>query len=143
MLFRSSIVIIIALVLVGIFAWYITKSDSADISVRLGPGTIVMDKEALVLTPDESILVEQDVIYLPLRPLMARVGYQVCYDQGLQTSSMRKAEETVLMIIGSNDYVRNNKTIVLENPPILVKGQIMVPITFLSKVLGKTVEIQK
>ena len=31
-----------------------------------------MDQQELVLTPDEAIMVQEDTVYLPLRPLMAK-----------------------------------------------------------------------
>ncbi|MCD7874287.1 MAG: hypothetical protein LUH17_04825 [Acidaminococcaceae bacterium] len=62
----------VCLLLVGIFGWSIAKANSADIKVHLGAGTIVMDQQELVLTPDEAIVVQEDTVYLPLRPLMEK-----------------------------------------------------------------------
>lgn len=31
-----------------------------------------MDQQELVLTPDEAIMVQEDTVYLPLRPLMEK-----------------------------------------------------------------------
>ena len=78
----------VCLLLVGIFGWSIAKANSADIKVHLGAGTIVMDQQELVLTPDEAIMVQEDTVYLPLRPLMGKNGlpgilgcrYAKCFD---------------------------------------------------------------
>lgn len=45
------------------------------------------------------------------------------------------------MTIGSNQYVRNGQTITLDNAPILVNGKTMVPVTFFTNVMNKTVEV--
>ena len=65
---KKSVIVVVCLLLVGIFGWSIAKANSADIKVHLGAGTIVMDQQELVLTPDEAIMVQEDTVYLPLRP---------------------------------------------------------------------------
>ena len=69
---KKSVIVVVCLLLVGIFGWSIAKANSADIKVHLGAGTIVMDQQELVLTPDEAIMVQEDTVYLPLRPLMGK-----------------------------------------------------------------------
>lgn len=69
---KKSVIVVVCLLLVGIFGWSIAKANSADIKVHLGAGTIVMDQQELVLTPDEAIVVQEDTVYLPLRPLMEK-----------------------------------------------------------------------
>ena len=71
---KKSVIVVVCLLLVGIFGWSIAKANSADIKVHLGAGTIVMDQQELVLTPDEAIMVQEDTVYLPLRPLMEKTG---------------------------------------------------------------------
>ena len=118
---KKSVIVVVCLLLVGIFGWSIAKANSADIKVHLGAGTIVMDQQELVLTPDEAIMVQEDTVYLPL--------------------SMEKGDQTYFMTIGSNQYVRNGQTITLDNAPILVNGKTMVPVTFFTNVMNKTVEV--
>ena len=79
---KKSVIVVVCLLLVGIFGWSIAKANSADIKVHLGAGTIVMDQQELVLTPDEAIMVQEDTVYLPLRPLMEKMDYQVFWDAG-------------------------------------------------------------
>ena len=55
---KKSVIVVVCLLLVGIFGWSIAKANSADIKVHLGAGTIVMDQQELVLTPDEAIMVQ-------------------------------------------------------------------------------------
>ena len=107
---KKSVIVVVCLLLVGIFGWSIAKANSADIKVHLGAGTIVMDQQELVLTPDEAIMVQ-------------------------------KGDQTYFMTIGSNQYVRNGQTITLDNAPILVNGKTMVPVTFFTNVMNKTVEV--
>lgn len=115
---KKSVIVVVCLLLVGIFGWSIAKANSADIKVHLGAGTIVMDQQELVLTPDEAIMVQEDTVYLPLRPLMEKMDYQVFWDAGMQNVSMEKGDQTYFMTIGSNQYVRNGQTITLDNAPI-------------------------
>lgn len=124
---KKSVIVVVCLLLVGIFGWSIAKANSADIKVHLGAGTIVMD--------------QQDTVYLPLRPLMEKMDYQVFWDAGMQNVSMEKGDQTYFMTIGSNQYVRNGQTITLDNAPILVNGKTMVPVTFFTNVMNKTVEV--
>ena len=138
---KKSVIVVVCLLLVGIFGWSIAKANSADIKVHLGAGTIVMDQQVLVLTPDEAIMVQEDTVYLPLRPLMEKMDYQVFWDAGMQNVSMEKGDQTSFMTIGSNQYVRNGQTITLDNAPILVNGKTMVPVTFFTNVMNKTVEV--
>ena len=53
----------------------------------------------------------------------------------------KKGDQTYFMTIGSNQYVRNGQTITLDNAPILVNGKTMVPVTFFTNVMNKTVEV--
>ena len=123
---KKSVIVVVCLLLVGIFGWSIAKANSADIKVHLGAGTIVMDQQELVLTPDEAIMVQEDTVYLPLRPLMEKMDYQVFWDAGMQNVSMEKGDQTIT----------------LDNAPILVNGKtIMVPVTFFTNVMNKTVEV--
>ena len=82
-----------------------------------------MDQQELVLTPDEAIMVQEDTVYLPLRPLMEKMDYQVFWDAGMQNVSMEKGDQTYFMTIGSNQYVRNGQTITLDNAPNFSKWQ--------------------
>ena len=91
---KKSVIVVVCLLLVGIFGWSIAKANSADIKVHLGAGTIVMDQQELVLTPDEAIMVQEDTVYLPLRPLMEKMDYQVFWDAGMQNVSMEKGDQT-------------------------------------------------
>lgn len=59
----------------------------------------------------------------------------------MQNISMEKGDQTYFMTIGSNQYVRNGQTITLDNAPILVNGKTMVPVTFFTNVMNKTVEV--
>ena len=104
---KKSVIVVVCLLLVGIFGWSIAKANSADIKVHLGAGTIVMDQQELVLTPDEAIMVQEDTVYLPLRPLMEKMDYQVFWDAGMQNVSMEKGDQTYFMTIGSNQYVNH------------------------------------
>ena len=124
---KKSVIVVVCLLLVGIFGWSIAKANSADIKVHLGVGTIVMDQQELVLTPDEAIMVQEDTVYLPLRPLMEKMDYQVFWDAGMQNVSMEKGDQTYFMT--------------LDNAPILVNGKTMVPVTFFTNVMNKTVEV--
>ena len=138
---KKSVIVVVCLLLVGIFGWSIAKANSADIKVHLGAGTIVMDQKELVLTPDEAIVVQEDTVYLPLRPLMEKMDYQVFWVAGMQNVSMEKGDQTYFMTIGSNQYGRNGQTITLDNAPILVNGKTMVPVTFFTNVMNKTVDV--
>ena len=129
---KKSVIVVVCLLLVGIFGWSIAKANSADIKVHLGAGTIVMDQQELVLTPDEAIMVQEDT---------EKMDYQVFWDAGMQNVSMEKGDQTYFMTIGSNQYVRNGQTITLDNAPILVNGKTMVPVTFFTNVMNKTVEV--
>lgn len=80
---KKSVIVVVCLLLVGIFGWSIAKANGPDIKVHLGAGTIVMDQQELVLTPDEAIMVQEDTVYLPLRPLMEKwtikyIGMPAC-----------------------------------------------------------------
>ena len=70
-----------------------------------------------------------------------KMDYQVFWDAGMQNVSMEKGDQTYFMTIGSNQYVRNGQTITLDNAPILVNGKTMVPVTFFTNVMNKTVEV--
>lgn len=138
---KKSATFVICVLLASVFGGSVARASVADIRVHLGAGTIVIDRQELALTSEEIILVQEDIVYLPLRPVMEKLNYQVDWESALQKVSMKQGDKTYFLTVGSAQYVRNDQSITLDKVPLLINGRVIVPATFFTNVMNKTLDI--
>lgn len=138
---KKNVIVVAGLLIFGLLNTPNAQAGNADIRVHLGAGTIVMDKQELLLGDDAPLVSKKEVVYLPLRRVLEKMEYQISWDAEKQQVLLQKGEQTYLLTIGSNQYGRQGETVTLAAAPILVKDKTLVPVEFFTKLLGKTVEV--
>lgn len=77
---------------------------------------------------------------VPLRGIFEALGAEVRWDGPTQTITANKGTTNVQLGIGSTNATVNTRTVVLDNPAMVLNGNTMVPLRFVSEALGANVK---
>lgn len=77
---------------------------------------------------------------IPVKAFFEAIGAKVTWDGETRTVGAIKEGTEILMTIDSKDITVNGETKVLEVPAMIISGRTMIPVRFVSEVLGYTVE---
>lgn len=76
---------------------------------------------------------------VPLRGVFESLGASVEWDAGTRTVTARKGDITVKLKIGNKAAAINEKTVTIDQAPVIKNGYTFVPLRFVSEALGATV----
>lgn len=79
-------------------------------------------------------------VMVPLRGVFEQMGATVNWDAGSRTVFARRGSMNVELPIGSRNAVIDGRTVTLDTPAMIIAGNTMVPLRFLSESLGATVD---
>lgn len=82
----------------------------------------------------------QNRTMVPLRGIFEALGAQVSWDAPTRSITAYKADTDVKLIIGDRNATVNGKTVMLDAPPMIIRGSTMVPLRFVSEALGADVK---
>jgi hypothetical protein len=85
-------------------------------------------------------LVKNGVILVPLRSMFEAMGASVSWDAGSKTATAQKAGASVQVTLGKAEAVINGETRPLDVPPMMYKGNVLVPVRVMSEALGAYVQ---
>ncbi len=85
-------------------------------------------------------LVRGGTVLIPLRSMFEQMGATVSYDPASKTVDVSKAGADVKVTVGQKTVVINGESRPLDVPPMIWKGQVLVPIRVLSEGMGAYVE---
>jgi hypothetical protein len=85
-------------------------------------------------------LVRGGTILIPLRSMFEQMGATVSYDPGSKTATVSKAGAEVKVTVGKPEVVINGESRPLDVPPIIYKGNVLVPIRVISEGMGAYVQ---
>ncbi|MGE5579442.1 MAG: DUF5050 domain-containing protein [Bacillota bacterium] len=77
---------------------------------------------------------------VPVRFVSSAVGAQVDYNQATGQVTIVKGDNALFMTLGSAKAIVNDETVDLEVAPVLISGEPVVPLRFVSEALGAWVE---
>lgn len=97
----------------------------------------VNDKPLTFSVPPQTI---QNRTMVPLRGIFEALGAQVIWDATTRTITANKANTNVQLSIGNTNATVNGKTVILDAPPMIIRGSTMVPLRFVSEALGADVK---
>lgn len=129
------IILALALVLITAGVAYALDTSNADYSVD------VYVYGTQVVFPDQKPFIDTSVnrTYVPVRFVSEALGATVSWDQSTQTVTIDKAGQKVLLTIDSDKATVGDNIVTLDAPAALVNDRTMVPLRFVSEVLGATV----
>lgn len=81
-------------------------------------------------------------LLVPLRGIFERLGAAVLWDPASQRITATTATRTVALVVGRRDAAVDGRPIVLDTPPMVIGGRVMVPLRFVGEALGAYVQWQ-
>ncbi|MEK4249858.1 N-acetylmuramoyl-L-alanine amidase [Paenibacillus sp. FSL W7-1287] len=128
-IFSSLFIVAVLFVMVG-FASNVNASTTTP--------KLFMDGKQIVSDVDP--IIKQGTTLVPLAVLSSGLGYEVKWDNKAKQVTVLDQELTIKLAIGEKVGYVNDDSYELSQPPSLVKNRTMVPIRFVSEVLGLKVE---
>ncbi len=100
--------------------------------------TVIVDGAALALDVPPVQIAGR--VLVPLRGIFERLGAQVVFDPVAQTVTATRDAVTVVLRLGSREARINQRIVLLDIPPLALRGRTMVPLRFVSEALGARVD---
>lgn len=91
------------------------------------------------LTFDVAPIIEDGRTLVPLRNIFEAMGALVTWDQGTQTATAVKGNNTVVIKIGNTSPTINGQLVQLDVPAKIVNGRTLAPLRFVGEAFGGTV----
>ncbi|HIW48159.1 MAG TPA: trypsin-like peptidase domain-containing protein [Firmicutes bacterium] len=91
------------------------------------------------LTFSPSPVLQDGVTFVPMRPLLEALGYQVDWQGESHTVTAQSENRTLSFAIGENTALVNGVSVPMTTPAYLDQGVTMVPLRFLSEYSGAAV----
>jgi hypothetical protein len=85
-------------------------------------------------------LVKNGVILVPLRSMFEAMGASVSWDAAAKTATAQKEGASVQVTLGKAEAVINGEARPLDVPPMMYKGNVLVPVRVMSEALGAYVQ---
>ncbi len=85
-------------------------------------------------------LVRGGEILVPLRSMFEQMGATVSYDPATRTADVTKPGSDVKVTVGRSDVIINGETRPLDVPPMIYKGNVVVPVRVISEGMGAYVQ---
>jgi len=104
-----------------------------------GSGIKVIAEDRL-LTFDQAPVNISGRVMVPLRVIFEELGAVVTWDRATQRITVQKEQNTLTLTIGSSQATTHGTAItILDQPPIIIGGRVMVPLRFVSEATGAQV----
>lgn len=119
-----------------------TPDQSQKVELTLGNNQVsISDGETKKLNTLEVAPKAKDGrTFIPLRGVLDQLGCTLHYDSQGQMVEIKKAEQTILLSLGSTSASVNGKNVELEQPAVIENGRTLIPLRFVSENLGFKVE---
>ncbi len=118
----------------------LVAATAAGPPVAAAPGQITVLVDGTVLTLDVPPVQIEGRVLVPLRGIFERLGATVVFDPATQTVTAARESITVVLRLGSREARINDRIVLLDVPPLALRGRTMVPLRFVSGALGARVD---
>jgi uncharacterized protein with FMN-binding domain len=122
------------------FGWTQVEADGADqkqIILRAGSPSVKINGTEITLATAPKLI--GNSIYVPLRFIGTQLGAEVQWLQQEKSVNVLTPEMNIRLWMDQKKAMVNGKEILLETPPVNVKGTSMVPLRFVSENLGMAI----
>src|SRR5690606_30095618 len=105
-----------------------------------GGGTsIYLDGKALDLPKNGQVQNVKGNVMIPIRVVMEQLGFDVVWEKGTRTVTIKQADTTIKLIINQTSASVNGQKTPLSVAPMLKGDTTLVPLRFVSEQMGLTV----
>jgi len=128
----------LAVLLIAVFVLILAVPASAGYNHKVD----VFVNDNPVVFPDQKPFIDTKAsrTYVPLRFVSEALGAVVDWDDSKQTAIVVRGGKKIEMRIGTNIVLVDGKTATIDAPAMLVNSRTVVPLRFVSEVLGAAVE---
>ncbi|MFE5320715.1 copper amine oxidase N-terminal domain-containing protein [Paenibacillus sp. NPDC056579] len=106
------------------------ESDASAITVTLHGERLIFEQKPVLL---------DGVTLVPFRTLFENLGYLVSWDEAAQRISAQRGGSKISLVIGSTVASANYITYFLDEAPLIINGNSLVPLRFVAEASGATV----
>lgn len=89
---------------------------------------------------DAPPVVSNGRVLVPLRVIAEIYGADVVWKPETKTVNISLVSTKIMLTVGNNNAVINGKTALLDSPPSIINGRVMIPIRFISEAFQSSVE---
>jgi hypothetical protein len=100
-------------------------------------GDVTVSVNGTVLVFDQPPVERDGRVFVPLRGIFERLGASVVDDRGAINATA--GAHTISLRVGSNDATVDGAPRVLDSPPFVAAGRVLVPLRFIAQALGASV----
>ena len=93
-----------------------------------------------VVFPDQKPILHKDRTMVPLRAIFEALGADVAWDNDTNTVMARKGDVYIIVQIDNTKLIRNNDSIELDVPAMLLNDRTLVPVRAISEAFGCKVD---
>ncbi|MDD4320953.1 MAG: stalk domain-containing protein [Acidaminococcaceae bacterium] len=123
-------------------AMVLNRTVVENLTVSFLTGNILVENKQLPLTEKNKIYSVNGVTYLPLRTIAEILGYSTTWNAVDKSIKLQKASKSARLQVGNRGYWQDKERIILENVPLMIDGQTLVPLDFFKEVLDENVKVK-
>jgi len=90
--------------------------------------------------PDQQPVKRNNRVLVPFRPLFENLKAKVTWDAPTQTVTAVRNGVTIILTIGSQTALKDDKEIQMDVAPEIINGRTMIPVRFVAEALGARVD---
>jgi hypothetical protein len=123
-----------AIVVFGLIA----GMPGTETKVEVNPIVVVNNEQ--VLFQDVLPIIRDSRTLIPLRGVFEKLGFDIQWDAGSNTATLRKGELIITLTIGDEAIIANRERKVFDVPPQIIQDRFMVPLRAISELSGARVD---
>ena len=89
---------------------------------------------------DQSPIIKDDRVMVPIRTIFEAFGYTLEWKQSTNTAVAQKENKKITVTVDNLNIFHNNGTYTCDVAPINIHGRILVPVRAISEIIGCIVE---
>ncbi|MDQ2817981.1 MAG: copper amine oxidase N-terminal domain-containing protein [Candidatus Eremiobacteraeota bacterium] len=113
---------------------------SGQIPILFNDRTVYANPDILKRSRVLAALVRGNTLMVPLRSMFEQMGAMVSFDPSTKSVTASKQGAQVRVTDGKNEIIINGESRPLDVPPMIYKGQLLVPVRAMSEALGAYVQ---
>lgn len=104
-------------------------------STNAFPASLIVNSELI----DKEPAIIDNRVFVPVRDVFEKLGYEVNYDVNFKTASLKKGSTTVVMTNGESFFTVNNQIITPDVPQQIISGSFMLPLRAVGEAINAEV----